>query len=250
MNLTYESIAGRVDHSLLAPTMTEAELEQGCRLAASYEVASVCIKPFAVPLAAKILAGTRVGVGTTIGFPHGGHEPSIKVLESRRAIDDGATELDVVVNIGQVLGGRWDAVREDITAVTEVAHQGRAIVKVIFENCYLTDDQKAMLCQICGEVGADFVKTSTGYGTGGATRADILLMRRASPAHVKVKAAGGIRDLDGAIAFVELGCDRLGLSKTAEILDALSGRLGRPARSSGVPRGTEVGSGRASNDSY
>jgi deoxyribose-phosphate aldolase len=246
MSLTYDLIARRIDHSLLGPTLTEAELEEGCRLAATYGVASVCIKPFAVPMATKLLAGTVVNVGTTIGFPHGGHASSIKVLESRRAIDDGATELDMVVNIGQVLGGRWDAVRHDIAAVTKVAHEGRAIVKVIFENCYLIDDQKARLCEICGEVGADYVKTSTGYGTGGATRDDILLMRKSSPPDVKVKAAGGIRDLDAAIAYVELGCDRLGLSKTAEILDALLVRLGQPARTVGVPRGTAGGSG----DSY
>jgi deoxyribose-phosphate aldolase len=243
MNLTYSTIAKRIDHSLLGPTMTEAELEDGCRLAADYEVASVCIKPFAVPMAAKILAGTGVQVGTTIGFPHGGHSTAIKVLESRRAVDDGATELDMVINIGQAIGGHWSAVHDDIAAVTDLAHQYRAIVKVIFENCYLNDDQKARLCQICGEVNADFVKTSTGYGTGGATKDDILLMRKSSPSHVKVKAAGGMRDLDSAIAFAELGCERLGLSRTADILDALRVRLGEPkrGRSSSVSRGTEVG---------
>lgn len=244
MNLTYETIAKRVDHSLLAPTMTEAELEDGCRLAADYGVASVCIKPFAVPPAAKILAGTGVQVGTTIGFPHGGHSTAIKVAESARAIEDGASELDMVVNIGQILSGRWDEVRADIASVTEAAHRGGAIVKVIFENCYLDDAQKARLCAICGEVGADYVKTSTGYGTGGATHDDIRLMRRESTGAVKVKAAGGIRDLDAAIAYVALGCDRLGLSKTAEILDALLDRLGRPRL---VSRGT---AGRASDGSY
>ena len=243
MILTYEALAKRIDHSLLGPTMTEAELEAGCRLAADYEVASVCIKPFAVPIAARLLAGTGVQVGTTIGFPHGGHATAIKALEARRAVDDGATELDMVINIGQAIGGHWSAVRDDIAAITDLAHQHRAIVKVIFENCYLDDEQKARLCQICGEVNADFVKTSTGYGTGGATKEDILLMRRSSPGHVKVKAAGGMRDLDSAIAFAELGCERLGLSRTADILDALLQRLGGPKRerqSSGVPRGTAV----------
>ena len=244
MNLTYDLIARRVDHSLLGPTMTEAELEDGCRLAADYRVASVCIKPFAVGMARRILDGTGVRVGTTIGFPHGGHATSIKVLEAERAIEDGATELDMVVNIGQVIGGHWAAVRQDIQAITDVAHDSGAIVKVIFENCYLDDDQKARLCQICGEVNADYVKTSTGYGTGGATREDILLMREASPPHVKVKAAGGMRDLDSAIAFAGLGCQRLGLSRTADILDALLDRLGQPRRertTAAVPRGTEVG---------
>ena len=247
--MTYEALAKRIDHSLLGPTMTEAELEDGCRLAADYDVASVCIKPFAVPLAARLLAGTGVQVGTTIGFPHGGHSTSIKALEARRALDDGATELDMVVNIGQVIGGQWSAVRDDIAAITNAAHSRGAIVKVIFENCYLDDEQKARLCRICGEVNADFVKTSTGYGTGGATRDDILLMRKTSPPHVKVKAAGGMRDLDSAIAFAELGCERLGLSRTAEILDALLGRLGEPKRErrpSSVPRGIEVGA----NPSY
>jgi deoxyribose-phosphate aldolase len=248
MILTYESLARRIDHSLLGPTMTEPELEDGCRLAADYGVASVCIKPFAVTLAAKLLAGTQVQVGTTIGFPHGGHETWTKVFEAQRAIDDGATELDMVVNIGQVIGGQWDSVRDDIVAVTELAHKHQSIVKVIFENCYLNDDQKARLCAICGEVNADFVKTSTGYGTGGATREDILLMRRSSPSHVKVKAAGGMRDLDSAIAFAELGCDRLGLSRTADILDALLDRLGEPKRqrSTAVSRGTGI----AANASY
>ncbi len=240
MNLTYDAIARRIDHSLLAPTMTTAELEDGCRLAADYGVASVCIKPFAVSLAAKLLAGTVVNVGTTIGFPHGGHASSLKVLESRQAIADGATELDMVVNIGQVIGGEWAAVSDDIAGVVAVAHAHSAIVKVIFENCYLNDEQKARLCAICAAVKADYVKTSTGYGTGGATREDILLMLRESPSPVKVKAAGGMRDLDSALAFAELGCERLGLSKTADILDALLDRLGEPkrTRSPVVSRGT------------
>ena len=242
MNLTYEDLAKRIDHSLLGPVMTEAELEDGCRLAADYDVASVCIKPFAVPLAAQLLAGTTVQVGTTIGFPHGGHTTAIKVLESRRALDDGATELDMVVNIGQAIGGNWSAIRDDIAAVVEVAHASQALVKVIFENCYLNDEQKVRLCQICGEVNADYVKTSTGYGTGGATKDDVLLMRKSSPAHVKVKAAGGMRDLAAAVAFAELGCDRLGLSRTADILDALCDQLGQPRRrTSTVSRETAVG---------
>jgi deoxyribose-phosphate aldolase len=223
--LTYERIAKRIDHSLLQPTLTEAELEAGCRLAAEYGVASVCIKPFAVPLATRLLSGTDVEVGTTIGFPHGGHATAVKVFESQQAMDDGATELDMVVNIGQVLGGQWSEVADDIAAVVKAAHARNAIVKVIFENCYLNDEQKIQLCRICGEVGADYVKTSTGYGTGGATHEDLILMRKSSPPHVKVKAAGGVRNLDQAIAVVDLGCDRFGASKTAEILDELKQRL-------------------------
>ncbi|WP_165227186.1 deoxyribose-phosphate aldolase [Aquisphaera insulae] len=225
--LTYDLIARRIDHSLLGPTLTDAELAAGCELAAKYGVASVCIKPYAVGLASRILKGTNVAVGTTIGFPHGGHATAVKVFEAERAMDDGATELDMVINIGQAIGGAWDAVGRDIEAVTRAAHAREAIVKVIFENCYLTDVQKVRLCQICGEVGADYVKTSTGYGTGGATDADLILMRKSSPPHVKLKAAGGVRTLDQAIGVVELGCDRFGASRTAEILDELKARLAK-----------------------
>jgi deoxyribose-phosphate aldolase len=223
--LTYDAIAKRIDHSLLSPTLGGVELESGCRLAARYGVASVCIKPFAVAMAEKILRGTGVEVGTTLGFPHGGHATAVKVFEARQAMADGATELDMVINIGQALSGEWDAVASDIEAVTKAAHEGGAIVKVIFENCYLNDDQKVRLCQICGEVGADYVKTSTGYGSGGATLDDLRLMRRSSPPKVKLKAAGGIRTLDGMIECAELGCDRIGASRTAEILDELKARL-------------------------
>lgn len=253
MELTYDFIAKRIDHSLLPPVLTDAELAEGCRLAARYGVASVCIKPYAVPLAAEILAGTGVLVGTTVGFPHGGHATAVKVFESERAIDDGATELDMVINIGRAIGGAWDAVRDDIAAVTEVAHGRGAILKVIFENCYLTDDQKVRLCAICGEVRADFVKTSTGFGTGGATHADLTLMRQAAPPHVKLKAAGGVRDLDQAIAVARLGCDRIGASKTAEILDALKARLeGREAGFHVEPAGavTDTDRGRRAPQSY
>jgi deoxyribose-phosphate aldolase len=237
MKLTYEAIAKRIDHSLLPPMLTDEELAEGCRLAARYEVASVCIKPYAVPLAAEILAGTGVFVGTTIGFPHGGHKTAVKVFESERALAEGATELDMVINIGQAIGGNWNAVRDDIRAVVEVAHSRKAIVKVIFESCYLNSDQKVRLCGICGEVQADYVKTSTGFGTGGATHDDLILMRQAAPSHVKLKAAGGIRDLDAAIAVAELGCDRIGASRTAEILDDLRARLGT-ITSDAVSRGT------------
>ena len=225
--LTYDAIAKRIDHSLLGPTLGGHELEEGCRLAARYGVASVCIKPYAVELAARILGGSGVAVGTTIGFPHGGHSTAVKVFESRQAMANGATELDMVINIGQAIAGEWDPVKSDIDAVTRAAHEGGAIVKVIFENCYLTDDHKIRLCHICGEVGADYVKTSTGYGTGGATFEDLRLMRRMSPAHVKLKAAGGVRTLEMMIHCAEIGCDRIGASRTAEILDELKGRLAR-----------------------
>ncbi len=233
MHLTYEFLSKRIDHSLLGPTLTDAELEEGCRLAATYRVASVCIKPHAVKLAAKILKGIGVAVGTTVGFPHGANATVVKVFEAERAMDDGATELDMVVNIGQVLGGSWEPVREEIGAVVKAAHDRKAIVKVIFENCFLSPAQISRLCKICGEVSADYVKTSTGYGTGGATSEDLKLLRDVAPQHVKLKAAGGIRTLDSAIAVAQLGCDRIGASKTAEILDELNVRLGNPPISAG-----------------
>jgi deoxyribose-phosphate aldolase len=243
--LTYDAIARRIDHSLLGPSLGGAELEEGCRLAARYGVASVCIKPYAVEMAARILRGTGVAVGTTIGFPHGGHTTAVKVFESRQAIADGATELDMVVNIGQAIAGEWAAVKSDIDAVTKAAHDGGAIVKVIFENCYLDDEQKVRLCQICGDVGADYVKTSTGYGTGGATMDDLRLMRRSSPPHVKLKAAGGVRTLEMMIHCAEIGCDRIGASRTAEILDELKQRLGAAP----IHAGPEAATGRAGSSS-
>ncbi len=239
MQLTYEFISKRIDHSLLGPTLTDKDLEEGCRLAAAYNVASVCIKPYAVKLAAGILAGTGVGVGTTVGFPHGGHATEVKVFEAERALDDGATELDMVVNIGQVLGNDWSPVQNEIGAIVKAAHARKALVKVIFENCYLSPAQISRLCKICGEVSADYVKTSTGYGTGGATDEDLKLMREVTPPHVKLKAAGGIRTLDGAIRVAQLGCERIGASKTSEMLDELNTRLGRPPISvATVSRGT------------
>jgi deoxyribose-phosphate aldolase len=243
MDLTYDYIAKRIDHSLLGPSLTGSELEAGCELAARYRVASVCIKPYAVSLAAKVLSGSGVAVGTTIGFPHGGHATATKLFESERAIDDGATELDMVVNIGQVLGGEWEAVASDIAAVTNAAHKRGALVKVIFENCFLKPEHIQKLCIICGDVRADFVKTSTGYGTGGATVDDLKLMRCSAPPHVKLKAAGGIRTLDGAIEAASLGCDRIGASRTAEILDDLKQRLQSPTAQTAVSRGTAIGGG-------
>ena len=221
----YHDIAGMIDHSLLQPTLTDAELEQGCRLAREYEVASVCIKPYAVPLAARLLAGSKVAVGTVIGFPHGSHTTAVKVAEAERAMRDGATELDMVVNIGKALSRDWRFVADDIRAVVEAAHRGRALVKVIFENCYLADEHKEQLCRICAEAKAEYVKTSTGYGTGGATDEDLKLMRRCSPPPVKVKAAGGVRTFDRLLAVRELGVSRVGASATQAILDECKARL-------------------------
>lgn len=222
---TLAEIAKMIDHSLLQPTLTDEDLEKGCALAREFNVASVCIKPYAVRQAAEWLRGSTVGVGTTIGFPHGGHLSKIKVIESEMAMDDGATELDMVVNIGKVLSRDWKYVAEDIRGVVNVAHRRKAIVKVIFENCFLQDEHKETLCKICGEEGADFVKTSTGYGSEGATDHDLSLMRRCSPSHVQVKAAGGVRNFDRVLAVREIGVTRIGATATKAILDDCRERL-------------------------
>jgi deoxyribose-phosphate aldolase len=224
-DFSYIDIAKMIDHSLLQQTLTDPELEQGCKVAREYNVASVCIKPYAVKLAAQLLAGSTVAVGTTIGFPHGGHVTALKVAEAERAMDDGAVELDMVVNIGKVLSKDWRFVADDIRAVVDAAHRRKAIVKVIFENCFLADEHKEQLCRICGEVGADFVKTSTGYGATGATDDDLKLMRRCSPPHVQVKAAGGVRTFDRLLAVRAIGVTRVGATATKPILDECKARL-------------------------
>ena len=222
---SYRDIAKMIDHSLLQPNLTDQDLEQGCRLARDYDVVSVCIKPYAVPLAARLLAGSAVAVGTTVGFPHGGHTTSVKVAEAEQAMNDGARELDMVVNIGKVLSRNWVFVADDIRAVVEAAHRRGALVKVIFENSMLADEHKEQLCRICGEVRADFVKTSTGYGASGATDDDLRLMRRCSPPHVQVKAAGGVRTFDRLLAMRALGVTRVGATATKAILDECRKRI-------------------------
>jgi deoxyribose-phosphate aldolase len=226
MDYTYSDIAKMIDHSLLNPTLTEHDLEEGCQLALRYDVASVCIMPYGLSRCAEILSGSTVKASTTIGFPHGGHTTAIKAAEAKRALVDGGQELDMVVNISRVLSGDWDYVRSDIAAVIDVTHRKGQKVKVIFENCYLNDEQKIKLCEICGALGADWVKTSTGYGTGGATIEDLKLMRRHTPPHVQVKAAGGIRDLDKLLEVRALGVTRVGATRTADILDECNRRLG------------------------
>jgi len=225
MDYTYEQIAKMIDHSLLNPALSEEELAAGCRLAVEYDVASVCILPYYLARCAEILKGSTVNPGTTIGFPHGGHTTATKRAEAQQAVADGAAELDMVVNISKVLSGDWGYVRADIGAVVDVAHQAGRKVKVIFENCYLQDAHKIRLCEVCGEVRADWVKTSTGYGTGGATVEDIKLMRAHLPAHVQVKAAGGVRTLDALLEMRALGVTRVGASRTQEMLDECRRRL-------------------------
>lgn len=223
---TLAELAKMFDHSLLQPVLTDADLESGLLLARQYNVASVCIKPYAVKLAAKFLAGSTVQASTTIGFPHGGHPTSVKVFESEQAIADGATELDMVVNIGKVLSGEWNYVAHDIAAVVEVAHRAGAKVKVIFENAYLKDEHKIELCKICGEVRADWVKTSTGYAETGATIEDLKLMRQHSPPHVQVKAAGGVRTYEKLLEVRAIGVTRVGATATKTILEEARQKLG------------------------
>ena len=237
MQYTYEELAKMIDHSLLHPTMTDAELEAGCRLAAEYKVASVCIKPYFVARAVELLRGSGVLVGAVIGFPHGNSCTESKRYEAELACRDGAAEIDMVINIGKALSGDWDYVQRDIQAVCDEAHRHGAKVKVIFENDYLTkggaglssDDFKRRLCELCERAGADWVKTSSGYGFvkqpdgsynyKGATEHDLALMRASVSPRVQVKAAGGVRDLDGLIKVRDLGATRCGATATAAMLD-------------------------------
>ena len=223
-NLTERDIAKTIDHSLLRPELDDAFVEDGCRLAARYDVASVCVRPADVRRAAAILAGTDVKVGTTIGFPHGNHLTSTKVFEARQALADGATELDMVIQIGALKAGRDAEVQADIKAVVDVAHAGGAIVKVIFENAYLTDDEKVRACHLTEAAGAEFVKTSTGFAPTGATHEDLRLMRASTSPHTQVKAAGGVRTLDALIDVMNLGVTRIGATATAAIIDDFRAR--------------------------
>jgi deoxyribose-phosphate aldolase len=217
--LTVAAIAKTIDHSLLNPVMTDAVLLEGIETARKYKVASVCIKPYFLPKAVELLKGSGVAASTVIGFPHGGHTTGIKVLEAQQALQEGAAELDMVVNIGKVLSGDWEYVEVDIKAVVDACKTRGALTKVIFENCYLQDSHKIKLCQICEKVGADFVKTSTGYGTSGATTEDLKLMRANVSSKVQVKAAGGVRDLDRLLEVLALGVTRVGATATVKILE-------------------------------
>ena len=228
--LTERDIAKAIDHSLLRPELDDAFVEDGCRLAKKYDVASVCVRPADVRRAVEILRDTDVAVGTTIGFPHGNHRTDTKVFEARRALEDGATELDMVIQIAALRSGRDADVQADIAAVVEVAHAAGAIVKVIFENAYLTDDEKIRACHLTEAAGGDFVKTSTGFAPSGATHDDLRLMRANTSPHVQVKAAGGVRTLDALLAVMDLGVTRIGATATETIiLDFRSRKAGEGA---------------------
>jgi deoxyribose-phosphate aldolase len=222
----YEAIAKMIDHSLLNPTLTTQELEDGCALAVRYNAASVCIMPYYLARCAELLACTTVYASTTIGFPHGGHTTAVKLAEARQALKDGGQELDVVINISRARSADWQYVQNEISDLTEFIHGEGAKIKVIFENAYHDDASKIRLCRICGEIGVDWVKTSTGYAHTGATLPDLELMRKYSPPAVQVKAAGGIRDLDALLTVRTIGVSRVGATRTEAMLEECRKRLG------------------------
>ena len=219
--VTYEEIAKMIDHSLLKPTLTDKEIQEGCEIAAQYNVASVCVRPADVKFASQLLKNSDVLVTTVIGFPHGSTTTLTKVTEALEAIENGAKELDVVLHIGKLLSKQYAYVKLDLEAVTKAAHEKNVPVKVIFENCYLGEEDIIAACKICNEIGADFVKTSTGYGTGGAEDKDLKIMRKYANPEIQIKAAGGVRTLERAIEIKELGCTRFGCTATVGILERL-----------------------------
>jgi deoxyribose-phosphate aldolase len=237
--LSYRDVAKTIDHSLLRPELDDAFVDAGCRLAADYDVASVCVRPSDVARARAILEGPDVAVGTTIGFPHGNHLTVTKVFEAQRALEDGATELDMVIEIGALRSGRDADVEADIKAIVDVAHAAGAIVKVIFENAYLTDDEKIRACRLTEAAGGDFVKTSTGFAPSGATHDDLRLMRANTSPHVQVKAAGGVRTLDALIDVMNLGVTRVGATATETII--LDFRARKAGDAPLAPAGAESG---------
>ena len=224
-DVTYRQVAKAIDHSLLRPELTLSDVEKGCDLAARYQVASVCVRPADVVLAARLLQGSEVAVGTVVGCPHGSHKTTTKVFEAREALADGATELDMVINIGWLRSGEDRMVEDEIKAVVEAA-AGKALVKVILENAYLNDEQKVRGSKMTETAGADFVKTSTGFASSGATIEDLQLMRASVSDAVQVKAAGGVRSLDSLLEVMSVGVTRAGATRTAEILDDYRARTG------------------------
>lgn len=223
--ITYEQLAKVIDHSLLRPELTEADVIAGCQLAARYHVATVCVKPCHVTLAKEQLKDSDVIVSTVVGFPHGSNLTKIKVAEAEKAMDEGALELDMVLNIGQLRSGKNDFVGADIKAVCDAAHARGVKVKVIFENSYLTDEEKVTACKLSDSADADWVKTSTGFASGGATLKDLRLMRANVSDNVSVKAAGGVRTLAALLDVIDAGANRCGATATATILDDFKAQL-------------------------
>ncbi|MFA5204088.1 MAG: deoxyribose-phosphate aldolase [Lentisphaeria bacterium] len=219
MMWTREKVAATIDHAVLKPSMTDEDILQGCRLGKKYQVASVCVRPSDVAAASRELAGSGVKVSMVVGFPHGANRSEVKALEARLAIQDGAQELDMVMNIGKFLSGQYDYVRDDIRAVVNEAKPHGVLVKVIFESCFLTLEQVAKATELSIAAGADFVKTSTGFADGSATPEAVATMIKTAAGRIKVKPSGGIRDYAKAVAFLEQGADRLGVGATAAVLD-------------------------------
>jgi deoxyribose-phosphate aldolase len=217
--ITYEQLAKVIDHSLLRPELTEADVVAGCELAARYHTATVCVKPCHVRLARECLKDSDVRVSTVIGFPHGSNLTAVKVAEAQQAMDEGAVELDMVMNIGELRSGKSDYVRDDIKAVCKAAHARDVKVKVILENAYLMDEEKVIACKLSEEAGADWVKTSTGFAPSGASLEDLRLMRKTVSEKVQVKAAGGVRTLQALLDVIDTGATRCGATATATILD-------------------------------
>jgi deoxyribose-phosphate aldolase len=222
---TYEGLAKMIDHSLVRPELTEEQVEAGCRLAREYGVASVSVRPGDVDLAAQWLSGSSVAVGSVAGFPHGSSTTAAKLYEVRDLLRRGAREMDVVLNIGKLLSRRFQHVETELRQLADACHEAGALLKVIFENAYLTDDLKIIACKIAARSGVDFVKTSTGFAPSGCTLEDLRLMRLHCPPEVRIKAAGGVRTLEKALEVYQAGCDRFGATATATILDAWKARL-------------------------
>ena len=228
-NPSLRDLAKMIDHSLLHPTMTDADIRKGCEISRKYDVATACIKPYAIPMVRELLAGSEVGVCAVIAFPHGNSAPAIKVREAEEAAKAGSTEIDMVVNIGKVLGGEWKYVSDEIRDINNAVVQNGAILKVIFENDYLQDEHIIRLCEICSEHKCAFVKTSSGYGFvkqpngdynyKGATDHHLALMRKHSAPVVQIKAAGGVRTLDDLLRVRALGATRSGATATEAILE-------------------------------
>lgn len=216
-------LARLIDHALLKPLQTEAELVAGCMQAAGWGVFSVCVRPCEVRRATRELSGSLVAVGTVIGFPQGGHHPKIKLAESAQALADGATELDMVANLGKIREKSWDYLIDEVGPILEMTRGQGRLLKVILETAMLNQEEKVGACQALGRLGVDFVKTSTGYGDGGATVEDVSLLRQASPPEVGVKASGGIRSLDQALAMIKAGATRLGTASTGTLLASAGG---------------------------
>jgi deoxyribose-phosphate aldolase len=221
---TPRQVAKTIDHALLRPDMSRDEVREGCEVALKYDVASVCCKPADVAFCAEILKGSDVHVGTVVGFPHGNSTTATKVFETKQVVADGATEIDVVINIGWLKSGMFDEVRDEIAAVVAAASGNQ--VKVILENAYLTKDEIVKACQLCEAAGADYVKTSTGFAPTGAVLEDVKLMRASVSPKVEVKSAGGVKTLDALLAFMEAGVKRSGASGTAAMLDEFKERFG------------------------